>query len=342
MTRQKDRSSASGLLPLMEARLWKNGKTATYRYHPIGDKPINLGQEKQAAIRRVLDMNDESPERGTVEGLWTLYQDSPEWKRLASNSQADYRQCAKELLKVFGKNNPAAILPSHCARYLRVERAAAPIRANREMALLSNLMNLAVERGDIVANPCKQTRRNFEAPRDYTPDPTALAPFLEWAHARPGQAKIIASMAEFASLTGSRRVEFLHLHWPQVGKDVVRLVRAKQRKRQVVESLTISPALDALLSKLRATASNPTLGAVFPNKHGNPYTDQGFKAVWGRLVNLAIEKKVIERRFTFHDLRAYFVTQYKAETGLLPDLHANPGTTARVYDRTKEVKRRSI
>ncbi len=59
-------------------------------------------------------------------------------------------------------------------------------------------------------------------------------------------------------------------------------------------------------------------------------------------MNLAIEKKVIERRFTFHDLRAYFVTQYKAETGLLPDLHANPGTTARVYDRTKEVKRRSI
>lgn len=26
----------------------------------------------------------------------------------------------------------------------------------------------------------------------------------------------------------------------------------------------------------------------------------------------------------------------------LPDLHANPGTTARIYDRTKEVKRDSL
>ncbi|MBY4694503.1 hypothetical protein K6W21_10455 [Burkholderia latens] len=47
------------------------------------------------------------------------------------------------------------------------------------------------------------------------------------------------------------------------------------------------------------------------------------------------------KRFTFRDLRACYVTQYKAERGALPDLHANPATTARVYDRTKVVKYRS-
>ena len=30
------------------------------------------------------------------------------------------------------------------------------------------------------------------------------------------------------------------------------------------------------------------------------------------------------------------------QRGALPDLHANPGTTARIYDRTKVVKRNSL
>ncbi|WP_232428861.1 hypothetical protein [Burkholderia ubonensis] len=42
------------------------------------------------------------------------------------------------------------------------------------------------------------------------------------------------------------------------------------------------------------------------------------------------------KRFALHDLRAYYVTRHKAERGALPDLHANPATTARVYDRAKQ------
>lgn len=58
----------------------------------------------------------------------------------------------------------------------------------------------------------------------------------------------------------------------------------------------------------------------------------------------AIEDQVITReaRFTFHDLRAFYATQHKQATGELPDLHKNPETTARVYDRNTIVKRSSI
>ncbi|WP_177313330.1 MULTISPECIES: hypothetical protein [Burkholderia] len=48
------------------------------------------------------------------------------------------------------------------------------------------------------------------------------------------------------------------------------------------------------------------------------------------------------KRFALHDLRAYYVTRHKAERGALPDLHANPATTARVYDRAKIVRRRGM
>lgn len=67
------------------------------------------------------------------------------------------------------------------------------------------------------------------------------------------------------------------------------------------------------------------------------------QAIWQRCIKDAIEAKVLtdENRFTFHDLRAYYATKHKKDRGALPDLHANPETTARVYDRNKEVFRSS-
>ncbi|MDN7880856.1 integrase [Burkholderia aenigmatica] len=72
---------------------------------------------------------------------------------------------------------------------------------------------------------------------------------------------------------------------------------------------------------------------------GTRYTRDGVKRFQGTLLNEATEEKVFAGRFTFHDLRAYYATQHKDKRGALPDLHANPATTTRVYDRNKIVKR---
>lgn len=340
--RQRDRHSGLGLLPRMQARPRSDGLT-TYRYKPIYGPWVNLGTDKTEAIRKALELNNESPDRGTVNHLWKLYQDSADWKALSDASRTDYTQSSKQLLKTFGMASPSDITPQSCARYLRVERAAAPVRANREMALLSNLMNVAVERGDLLANPCKQVRRNKERPRKTAPEPETLVAFLEWARKRPGQAQVLAGMAEFAALAGNRRIEFRTLSWAQVGETEVRLIRGKQRDGNViVEVISISPALQSLLARMRALAKDDRLGAVFPNLAGNAYTDSGFKGMWNKLVLKALKEKAIATRFTFHDLRAYYVTQYKQQRGALPDLHANPGTTARIYDRSKTVNRSGL
>jgi integrase len=61
-------------------------------------------------------------------------------------------------------------------------------------------------------------------------------------------------------------------------------------------------------------------------------------------LNDAVEAKVVapEQRFRFHDLRAYYTTVHKRTRGELPDLHANPEVTARVYDRNREVPRKAL
>lgn len=343
MSRPRDRESNKGLLPRMEARPLKDGGFS-YRYHPLGGKPIALGRDLQAALRQVLDMNGKSDDRGTVARLWRLYEESPEFKRLADSTKAQYRDNWAELQKVFGKAPAAAIKPTHVARYLRKERAAAPIVANREVAVLSNLMNLAVELGEIERNPCKEVRRNRETPRDRLVEKAELSAFVDWALQQGPSAVVLVSMAQFAALAGNRRAEFLALHWPQVDDEVVRLQRAKQhggsKKRELVG---VSAALQVVLDRMKAIEGYSPMGAVFrAPRTNNPYSEAGFKAMWQRLMKKALDAKVIAERFTFHDLRGHYTTYFKLQFGALPELHADPKTTAGVYERSREVRRLSL
>ncbi len=342
MSRPRDRASGIGLLPRMEAMPRKSG--FTYRYHPVIGKPINLGRDRQAALQAVLDMNRENADKNTIKELWRLYQVTEAWQKdLSESSKADYTQSSKQILKCFGDMPPDSLKPAHISRYLRVERAAAPVRANREFALLSNLMNLAIDRGDIESNPCKQVRRNRERPRKCAPEPVNLAAFLEWARTQPGQAPILAGMAEFASLGGNRSMEFRLLSWPQVGEKEIRLNRGKQRDgKAVVEVFKMHGAVVALMQRMRELAKDSRHGWVFPNARGNAYTAQAFKLGFNRLKKAAQRAGKLEVNFTFHDLRSYYVTQYKAKFGALPEIHADPGTTARIYDSSKTIKRRML
>lgn len=342
--RFRDRESQKGLLPRMEARIGK--KATTYRYHPVGGKPINLGQDRDEAIRKVLDLNGAAPDTGTLAWVWGKYKESRRFLRLADATRTDYAQCWEAIRPVLGKMQIARITAPIVARYVRIERQNAATRANREKALLSNLFAHGIDLGVCESNPAKQVRPNEEEPRTEAPEPELLARFLEWVGQQTPQRRIVGLAAEYASLAGNRKAEFLDLAWPQVDEEagIVRVKRAKQRGKkrgEVIEEIAITPALRACLYKLKAIRPGRECLYVFPTRDNNAYTARGFKTLWQRIVQAAIKAKVIdqESRFTFHDLRAFYATQHKVETGQLPDLHKNPETTARVYDRTKIVRR---
>lgn len=344
MTRPRDRRSAAGLLPRMEARPWRDGRTVTYRYHPMGGAPINLGTDRAAAIRRVVDMLG-GPAAGTIRSLWDGYRESPAWAALRERTQRDYLAYSVPLLKVFGGVHAADIVGADIARYLRIERAQAPVRANREISLLGTLIGIAIERGEAAANPCRGglVRRNREVARQTLPQQAQIEALEAHAATLGGRWRVVVLAARFAALTGSRQAEMLGLHWPQWDEKEVRLQRAKQRRgterRERVES---SPALATLRAELQALAADASLGAVFPNRQGNPYTSAGFAAMWGKLMRSAVAAGKVAERFTFHDLRALYASQHKAATGALPDLHASPTTTARVYARSKVATRQAL
>ncbi|ART48083.1 integrase [Acidovorax carolinensis] len=348
---KRDRESARGLLPLMEARPWMDGKTVTYRYHPTGQKPINLGTNRIDAIRKVLDLLGNNKDHGTLKWIWERYTDveapAPRWKKLVDSTKTDYQQAWKEIEKTFGKMPANQIESTMVARYVHIERAKAPKRANTEKALLSNLFGHGIKLGVCTINATIGVEPHQLEARTEAPDEALLIKYLGWLAQQTSQRQIIGMAAEYASLAGNRKCEFLHLTWPQIDRQagVIRTIRAKQRgskREQVVEVVKISTALDALLVRLLAIRKLDCL-YVFPTRDNNQYSDRGFKTLWQRCTLEAIKQNVLSKktRFTFHDLRAFYATKHKKVTGILPDLHKNPETTARVYDRNTEVFRSS-
>jgi integrase len=335
----------------MEARPWADGKTVTYRYHPVGAKPIPLGTDRLAAIRKVLDILGHTDGQGTLKWIWERYTDpdapSPRWKKLADITKADYRQAWKEIDKTFGKMLANRIDSTMVAKYVHIERASAPKRANTEKALLSNLFGHGIKLGVCTVNATIGVEPHQLEARPEAPNEVLLEKYLAWLAQRTPQRQIVGMAAEYASLAGNRKCEFLQLTWPQIDREarVIRTIRAKQRgkkREQIVEVVSISPALEALLVRLEAIRKVDCL-YVFPTRDNNHYSDAGFKTLWQRCVLDAIKQKLLteETRFTFHDLRAFYATKHKKVTGDLPDLHKNKETTARVYDRNVEVFRSS-
>lgn len=352
MSRPRDRESAKGLLPRMEARP-RAGGGFTYRFHPHEGKPIGLGRDLAAALRQVLDLTGQSDQQGTLRWIWEKFTDpnrpAKRWAKLAEATQEDYRAAWKQIDKSLGSMQASAITSNVVARYIHEERAEAPKRANTEKALLSNLFGHGIKIGACLVNSTIGVEPHDSEARTEAPPEILLASFLEWLGKQTPQRRVIGMAAEYASLAGSRKVEFLPLTWPQVDRAAgeIRTIRAKQRgkkREQIVEVVKISPALESLLSRLEAVRPGRDCLCVFPTRDGNPYSARGFKTLWQRCILAAIDARVLsaDTRFTFHDLRAFYASKHKRDHGALPDLHANPETTARVYDRNKEVKRRAV
>ncbi len=336
----------------MEARPWANGKTITYRYRPVDAPPINLGTDKAAALRKVLDLTGERDTMGTLAWVWEKYtESSPKWIKLAEGTKADYKLAWKQIDAVLGQMHIASIDSRTVARYVHIERAGSPRRADIEKSLLSRLFGHGIKMGVCTVNSTIGVEPHGSEPKTEAPKDEVLAKFLAWLNKQTPQRRIIGMAAEYMSLSGSRRVEFLDLAWPQIDEAAgyVRTKRAKQRGKkrgEVIEQVAITPKLQALIDRLKSLRAERGVDClyVFPTRDNNAYTARGFQTLWQRSVLDAITDKAItkEDRFTFHDLRAYYTTMHKRTTGSLPDLHSNPETTARVYDRNKVVKRNAL
>ena len=149
-------------------RLRKNGKVWTaYYYRDATGHDIPLGKDiNQARMKWAeLESKEKPLDLLVMRGIFDRYARDIIPKK-APRTQKDNAAELRQLRAVFDDAPIDAISPSMVAQYR--DARSAKTRANRELALLSHVFNIAREWGlTRQENPCLGVRKNKEKPRDY-------------------------------------------------------------------------------------------------------------------------------------------------------------------------------
>lgn len=191
---------------LASGRVWVgyyyNGRDETGRR-----VEIPLGTDLTEAKRRWADLEcrPAPAETGLMSAVFDRYaRDVIPTK--APRTQRDNDACLKWLRRVFDSAPIDAVTPQHIAQYRDTRGKTAPVRANREIALLSHVWNMAREWGYTAKeNPVKGVRKNKEKPRDFYADDQVWA--AVYAVAGPD----LRDAMDLNYLTGQRPADVLKM-----------------------------------------------------------------------------------------------------------------------------------
>lgn len=318
-----------------------NKKSNTYYLRLHGQKDISLGKTITEAFRNFYNYADINFECQTMHDLIDRYM-----KEISvTKSEATHKSnlsAVKHLFKRFGHMNPTMIRAKHAYQYLDLRaREGAPVRANREFALLSTIMSHAVRWGVITETPFHGIIRNPEKPRDKLVTNEEIAIFLKFCP-RWLQLYIALKLA-----TGLRQTDLVKLSSRDWDEEVGLKVFVSKSKNRIQYNAVYY--IRQIVNELReingyrgkGKKRSPLLHWYFFASHSNarlekPLTPDGLRTAWSKAMKAAIESGELtqEQRFQERDLRAKVASDcinISQASELLG--HMNTSTTKRVYRR---------
>lgn len=309
--------------------VYQGKRRPTYYTITASNQRINLGHELIEAKRKLLDIEAGKPVAGSIAELIDRYMLDVSPKK-ATATHKDELASAPRLKAVFGKMRPSDIRPVHVAKYLDLRGETAPVRANREKALLSHIYSMAMRWGIVDSNPCRGVARNTETPRDRLVTDRELCGFITHAASQGDTGTLLALTAWLAYLTSQRKGDLLKLRLDKIADEGLMIQQGKAGAKVLIEW---TDRLRECVAELRALP-RPIQGMyLICNRAGQPYTDSGFKALWGRAMTAWVKSG--GERFHFHDLRAKAVTKMVEDGRQARDLsgHTTDAMVTKVYDR---------
>jgi integrase len=333
---------------LARTRKLKSGETWTgYYYNGRGDdgkrKEIPLGTDLAAAKRKWAELECvEMPlDASLMKYAFDQYERDILPKKKPS-TQRENKLCLKELRVSFDKAPIERITPQDIARYR--DARTAPVRANREIALLSHVFNMAREWGFTKRdNPCRGVRKNKEKPRDYYAEDDV------WNAVRDAGTDALRDAMDLAYLSGQRPADVLKMNDNDIRNDELHVRQNKTqhalRIRLYVDGLPTE--LGACIDRLQARPVRAMSGALVCTEQGQPLTakmlrdrfEGARKAAAGKAQEARqddLAKRI--KAFQFRDIRpkaASEMTSLQDASDLLG--HTDKQITKRVYRRAGEV-----
>lgn len=326
--------------------------TWAFRLTAPADDAAARARIRTEAIDRANVLNGAPVQGGETEALFRRYfawqrglpLDSEERKAESTLDENEHNE-AKRLLKTFGKVRPAVIKPVHIYKYLDGRAAeGAPAKANKEVALLSAVLEFGRRKGVLEVNPCRDIKYNKTRPDTRYVTPAELDLVIRTARERGGMYVVAALCLRAAYLTVSRPDEMRQVMRQAIKADGMEMAVGKRKKGQAQKFKLIewSTELRAVIDEALALQRTTSI-YVFGNSDGQPYTTSGWNTNLRRLMEHArkkAEKEQIEfSRFTLKDMRPAAVTDRVDdgdETITNATGHSSDRMVRQVYDRRKK------
>jgi integrase len=251
---------------------------------------------------------------GSMFNLIASFRSSAEYTtEIGDRTRASYNRFLKLIEDEFG-DMPIDVVQNPKARGAfkewRDSMAHKPRTADYAWTVLARVLSVAKDRGKIAVNVCERGGRLYEADRAdkiWTAD--SIKTFCAVASAELQAGLLIALW------TGQRQGDLLRLCWSNYDGTHIRLRQGKGRKRVVIPvGAPLKAALDA------AKGERPQATTILVNSYGKPWTEDGFRASWGK----AFVKAGLDD-LHFHDLRGTAVTRLALAQCTVPQIAAITG-----------------
>lgn len=309
-----------------------------------------VAEIRRQAIERAEVLNGNFVESGLLESLikryfaWQESMPADSEMRKAKITLTENKVEAQKLEKVFGKMRPDALKPKHIYGYLsKRAELGAPAKANKEIALLSAILEYGRRIGELEDNPCRGIQYNKTKPRQKYVTPAELDFALAVGRERGGSYLILALCVYTAYLTVSRPNEMRTLTRQSIKETGIEVVVGKRKGGQAQRTKIIewSPALKSTVMEAIALQRTTSI-YLFGNTDGQVYSRSGWTTIWTRLMKhcetKAKEQNIEFNRFTLADMRPSAVTDRMEEGDTkITDAtgHVDGRMVAKVYDRRK-------
>lgn len=222
------------------------------------------------------------------------------------------------------------------------------MRANREIATLSHVFNIAREWGlTTKENPCQGVRKNKETPRDY------YANDVVWDAVYKKAAQELKDAMDLAYLTGQRPADVLVMREDDAAGGYLEVQQNKTQKKLRIQMTTGGEAnsLGRLIAEISERNAQHVSNYLIISRHGKRMTATMLRKRW----DLAREKAKLEAikagdellasrigDFQFRDIRPKAASEITdvGEASLLLG-HTKGDITERVYRRIGAIARPS-
>jgi len=311
----------------------------SYFYLDKSGKPIPLGTDLSLArlTWAELEAKEKPKDLMTMAAVFDRYERDI-IPRKALRTQRDNLAEIRQLRNYFEKAPINGITPAHVAKYR--DARTAPIRANREIATLSHIFNIAREWGLTTnENPCQGVRKNKELPRDF------YANNAIWNAVYAKAVGELRDAMDLAYLTGQRPADVLVMRKDDIEGSALGVKQKKTRKklRIMLEIDGVENSLGALIRNIlerNALHSSPYL--LLAN-NGKRVTAPMLRRRWDDARTEAVKEAVAAgdhaladriSQFQFRDIRpkaASEITDIDHASLLLG--HTKGDITERVYRR---------